>query len=185
MLFLLKSHHFRTYVLYMISYNNISRPSAIPTSPCPKSGGRDPPNPQDWRSWMLAHTDGGVMGYSLRFLSSFGVVHSYKVWGEGATALNTSWNCRAGLQSTLSWVWTSVSVGLRSSDQYNQQSAATPKGHRWSRVVVIISHIVSCLCRGRSQWRREAGAGRPGWHYLNGWHQEEKLINVVGKMVKK
>ena len=29
------------------------------------------------------------------------------------------------------------------------------------------------------------GAGRPGWHHLKGWHQEEKLINFVGKTVKK
>src|SRR6218665_2850770 len=36
-LFLIKSHHFKTYFLYMIRYNNISRP------PCQKSGGSDPP----------------------------------------------------------------------------------------------------------------------------------------------
>src|SRR6218665_2034632 len=49
-LFLFKINHFRTYFLYMIRYNNISRPaSTTPTPPlrsslrllCPKSGGRD------------------------------------------------------------------------------------------------------------------------------------------------
>src|SRR6218665_1624215 len=48
-LFLFKSNHFRTYFLYMIRYNNISRPvhdSNDPPCdphydpPCPKSGGR-------------------------------------------------------------------------------------------------------------------------------------------------
>jgi len=50
-LFLFNSHHFRTYFLYMIRGNNISRPvhdlpanpCDPPTTPCPKSGGRDPP----------------------------------------------------------------------------------------------------------------------------------------------
>ena len=49
--FLFKSHHFRTYFLYMIRYNNISRPVQDPTTPktpSPKSeGGHDPPNLQD------------------------------------------------------------------------------------------------------------------------------------------
>jgi len=50
-LFLFKSHQFRTYFLYMIRYNNISRPihvspCASTITPCPKSGGRDP-QPQD------------------------------------------------------------------------------------------------------------------------------------------
>jgi len=47
-LYLLKSHHFRirTYLLYIIIKNNISRPvhdlpPATSTTPCPKSGGRD------------------------------------------------------------------------------------------------------------------------------------------------
>src|SRR6218665_3831622 len=52
-LFLFKSLHFRTYFLYMIRYNNISRPVddpptiplRPPTTPCPKSGGRDPQPP--------------------------------------------------------------------------------------------------------------------------------------------
>src|SRR6218665_2143190 len=52
-LFLFKSNHFRTYFLYMIRYNNISRPvhdSNDPLRPslrppCPKSGGRDPQPP--------------------------------------------------------------------------------------------------------------------------------------------
>ena len=47
-LFLFKSHHFRTYGLYMISYNNISRtprPPATRRTPCPKSGGSRPHNP--------------------------------------------------------------------------------------------------------------------------------------------
>jgi len=35
-LFLFKSHHFRTYFLYMIRYNNISRPPATPTTPLSK-----------------------------------------------------------------------------------------------------------------------------------------------------
>jgi len=43
-LFRLKSHHFWTYFLYMIRYNNASRPSTTP-----KSRVRDTPNPQDWR----------------------------------------------------------------------------------------------------------------------------------------
>ena len=42
-LFLCKNHHFRTYLLYMIRYNNILRPVHDPTRPpCPKSGGHDP-----------------------------------------------------------------------------------------------------------------------------------------------
>ena len=51
-LFLFKSHHFRTYVLYMISYNNISRPvnepprtPCDPTTPLSKIWGRDPQPP--------------------------------------------------------------------------------------------------------------------------------------------
>src|SRR6218665_3229108 len=52
-LFLFKSSHFRTYFLYMIRHNNISRPvhdSNDPLRPslrppCPKSGGRDPQPP--------------------------------------------------------------------------------------------------------------------------------------------
>src|SRR6218665_1840497 len=53
-LFLFESNHFRTYFLYMIRYNNISRPvndppatlPAPPTRPpCPKYGGRDPQPP--------------------------------------------------------------------------------------------------------------------------------------------
>src|SRR6218665_987263 len=45
-LFLFKSQHFRTYFLYMIRYNNISRPPCDPPRPlCSKSGGRDPLNP--------------------------------------------------------------------------------------------------------------------------------------------
>src|SRR6218665_3319963 len=43
-LFLFKSHHFQTFFLYMIRYNNILRP--VHDSPCPKSGGRDPPTPR-------------------------------------------------------------------------------------------------------------------------------------------
>src|SRR6218665_533036 len=49
-LFLFKSHHFRTYVLYMISYNNTSRPPNDPLrphDPLPKIWGARPPNPQD------------------------------------------------------------------------------------------------------------------------------------------
>src|SRR6218665_3930486 len=50
-LFLFKSHHFRTYFLYMIRYNNILRPvhdpsATPPRRPCPKSGGRDPQPPR-------------------------------------------------------------------------------------------------------------------------------------------
>src|SRR6218665_3797576 len=49
----LQNYHFRTYFLYMIRYNNISRPvhdSNDPLRPslrppCPKSGGRDPQPP--------------------------------------------------------------------------------------------------------------------------------------------
>src|SRR6218665_274580 len=50
-LFLIKSHHFRTCFLYMKRYNNILRPVHDPpcdpltTPPCSKSGGRDTPNP--------------------------------------------------------------------------------------------------------------------------------------------
>src|SRR6218665_3814020 len=56
-LFLFKSNHFRRYFLYMIRYNNISRPvhdpndppatlpSTLTRPPCPKSGGRDPQPP--------------------------------------------------------------------------------------------------------------------------------------------
>src|SRR6218665_2399729 len=53
-LFRLKSHHFRTYFLHMIIYNNVSRPVHDPTTPChltipsPKSGGGVviPPTPR-------------------------------------------------------------------------------------------------------------------------------------------
>ena len=46
-LFLFKTHHFQTHFLYMIRYNNISRPihdnprplCEPPRPPCPKSGG--------------------------------------------------------------------------------------------------------------------------------------------------
>jgi len=59
-LFLFKSHYFRTYFPYMIRYNNILRPVhdphdppatplRPPRSPCPKSGGPRPPTPRDWR----------------------------------------------------------------------------------------------------------------------------------------
>src|SRR6218665_463397 len=48
--FFFKSNHFRTYFLYMIRYNNISRPVhdsndppvTLPATPYPKSGSRDP-----------------------------------------------------------------------------------------------------------------------------------------------
>jgi len=44
-LFLFKSHHFRADFLYVIIYNNISRPvHDPPTTPWTKSGGRDPPS---------------------------------------------------------------------------------------------------------------------------------------------
>ena len=50
--FLSKSHHFRTYFLYMIRYNNISRPVHDPPRPpcdshdlCPKFGWSRPPTP--------------------------------------------------------------------------------------------------------------------------------------------
>ena len=48
-LFLFKSHHFQTYFLYMIRYNNISRP------PAQNLVGRDPPHPQDWRPWVTLY----------------------------------------------------------------------------------------------------------------------------------
>src|SRR6218665_2015212 len=52
-LFLFKSNHFRTYFLYMIRYNNISRPvhdsndppATLLATPLPKIGGRDPQPP--------------------------------------------------------------------------------------------------------------------------------------------
>src|SRR6218665_3645420 len=52
-LFLFKSNHFRTYFLYMIRYNNFSRPihdsndppATLPGTLCPKSGFRDPQPP--------------------------------------------------------------------------------------------------------------------------------------------
>jgi len=47
-LLILKSHPFRTYFLYMIRYNNISRPVHDP--PAQNLGDRDP-NPRDWRPW--------------------------------------------------------------------------------------------------------------------------------------
>src|SRR6218665_192147 len=49
-LFLFKSHHFRTYFLYMISYNNMSRPvhdPLRPHDPLPKIWWSRPPTPQD------------------------------------------------------------------------------------------------------------------------------------------
>src|SRR6218665_2041515 len=53
-LFLFKSNHFRTYFLYMIRYNNISRsvddsndpPATLPATPLPKIWGRDPQPPK-------------------------------------------------------------------------------------------------------------------------------------------
>ena len=58
-LFLFKSHHFRTYFLYMMRCNNISRPVhdplRPPTTPCPKSRGRDPQPLQDWRPCLRQH----------------------------------------------------------------------------------------------------------------------------------
>ena len=58
-IFLFKSHHFRTYFLYMIRYNNISRPvhdpPATPRHSCPKSVGSRPPNPQDWHPCLSVH----------------------------------------------------------------------------------------------------------------------------------
>ena len=46
-LFFFRSHHFRTYFLYIIRYNNISRPIQDPhDSPCPKSWGSRPPIPR-------------------------------------------------------------------------------------------------------------------------------------------
>src|SRR6218665_3930878 len=48
--FLFKIHHFRTYFLYMIRYNNISRPvHDPPATPTPKIWGSRHPKPQDWR----------------------------------------------------------------------------------------------------------------------------------------
>jgi len=44
-LFLFKSHHFQTYFLYIIRYNNISRPPATAPRPLPKIWGSRPPNP--------------------------------------------------------------------------------------------------------------------------------------------
>ena len=48
-LFLFKSHHFRTYFLYMIRYNNILRPvhdpTTAPMTPLPKIWGSRPPKP--------------------------------------------------------------------------------------------------------------------------------------------
>jgi len=49
-LYRLKSHHFRTYFLYMITYNNVSRPPATtPRPPSQKSWGVVTPILQDWR----------------------------------------------------------------------------------------------------------------------------------------
>ena len=46
-LFRLKSHHVRSYFLYMMRHNNISQPPATPTTPGPKSGGvATPPTPR-------------------------------------------------------------------------------------------------------------------------------------------
>src|SRR6218665_3845773 len=72
-LFRLKSHYFRTYFLYMIRYNNVSRPVIDPHDP-PLRSPRPPaenwgsyqPNPQDRRlcmrcvCWDLEHTIGLV-----------------------------------------------------------------------------------------------------------------------------
>src|SRR6218665_992388 len=47
-LFLFKSLHFRTYFLYMLRYNNISRPSTTSLRPSPAQNlGVATPNPQD------------------------------------------------------------------------------------------------------------------------------------------
>src|SRR6218665_852864 len=45
-LFLFKSHHFRTYFLCMIRYNNISRPPATPSYPRLPAHNRGVTNPQ-------------------------------------------------------------------------------------------------------------------------------------------
>ena len=53
--FIFKSHHFPTYLLCIITSNNISvlvhdpndPPATLPTTPSPKSRGHDAPNPQD------------------------------------------------------------------------------------------------------------------------------------------
>ena len=56
-LFLFKGHHFRTYFLCIIRYNNIARPPAAPRTPCPKSLGiATPSTPQDWRPWRQKPT---------------------------------------------------------------------------------------------------------------------------------
>src|SRR6218665_2333176 len=47
-LFFFKSHHFRTYFLYMIRYNNISRPPTTPLRP-------PPPLPKIWGSRPPTH----------------------------------------------------------------------------------------------------------------------------------
>jgi len=60
-LFRLKCHHFRTYFLYAIRYNFVSRPFHDPPRPpwdphdppSPKSGGCDTSNPKDWRLCVL------------------------------------------------------------------------------------------------------------------------------------
>src|SRR6218665_649416 len=46
-LFLFKSHHFRTYFLYMIRYNNILRPVHDPPTTPPPPPNPPPPRPQN------------------------------------------------------------------------------------------------------------------------------------------
>ena len=60
-LFLFKIHHSRTYFLYLIRCDNISRPVHDPhnhrcgslTTPAQNLGGLDPQPLQDWRPWMI------------------------------------------------------------------------------------------------------------------------------------
>jgi len=61
-LFLLKSHYFRTHFLYMIKYDNISRPPAIPRLPISKSGGQDLIHPL---GLTPKSTEGVVLGRSV------------------------------------------------------------------------------------------------------------------------
>src|SRR6218665_3799194 len=95
-LFLFKSHLFRTYLLYIIRYNNIPRPVHDPLrppcdhhDPLPKFWGRDPPNP--WidaaaltRSWKCTQISslsetGRILNQDIH---SFAVVGSWTLFLE-------------------------------------------------------------------------------------------------------
>ena len=87
-LFLYKSHHFWTYFLYMIRYNNISRPvhdhpATRPTALCPKSGeGRDTPT-----SRIDAPVRDVCVSYGISRIKLLFIMHYAPIRGSRQTSL--------------------------------------------------------------------------------------------------